>query len=115
MTEWTPENNRIQWVLLTKSQKDALMQHEGEFLMANTYGEFVKMWQRPTWSSGVVYRSVKPKKTGVFEGWINIYPRGNDVVIYTSKEEADRFAAHSRIACIHIKQTWTEGEGLNDE
>jgi len=47
----------------------------------------------------------------VYEAWVNIYSCGDSVVL-DSRREADEAASPERIACIHIKQEYTEGEGL---
>jgi hypothetical protein len=52
-------------------------------------------------------------KTVEVDVWINIYPAEyNQDVIYLTKKRADELARPSRIACINIKRTVTEGEGL---
>lgn len=43
--------------------------------------------------------------------WANVYEDGS-YFRYATKEEADTAAASSRFACINIKRTVTEGEGL---
>ena len=50
-------------------------------------------------------------KTVEIDMWGNIYPDGT-IVFLNTKEEADSFKDPDRIACIHIKRTVTEGEGL---
>jgi len=51
------------------------------------------------------------KKTIEVDCWLNVYPTRHPYV-WANREEADELAAPDRIACIHIKQTITEGEGL---
>lgn len=53
----------------------------------------------------------KPEKK-VFEQWINIYTGEENWSDYNTRKEADDAAAPARIACIHIKQEYVEGEGL---
>jgi hypothetical protein len=46
----------------------------------------------------------------VFETWINIYR--DYFVSHKSKENADDLGSNKRLACIHVKQTYKDGEGL---
>lgn len=51
----------------------------------------------------------------LLEGWINVYPIGTNEMIHPTRESADRWEQGvdiSRIACIHLKQEVSEGEGL---
>lgn len=47
----------------------------------------------------------------VYERWVNVYP-DNISWSHRSRVEADGYQKNGRIACIHIKQTYTPGEGL---
>lgn len=53
--------------------------------------------------------NVPEKRT--IEFWLNVYP---DILAHRhdSKKAADLCASKHRIACIHIKQDFVEGEGL---
>lgn len=53
---------------------------------------------------------IKPEPITV-RGWVNVYADGN-YSSYRTKEEADRYAADDRIACIRIEREVEEGEGL---
>ena len=53
---------------------------------------------------------VKPR-TIELDLWINVYPDGA-FSAFTAREVADGFAGSNRIACISLKRTVTEGEGL---
>ena len=53
---------------------------------------------------------VKPR-TIELDLWINVYPDGA-FIAFTTREVADGLAGSSRIACISLKRTVTEGEGL---
>lgn len=55
---------------------------------------------------------IKEKKKVDVEFWVNVYEAGANLISYSKKSEANSMAADNRIACIHIKQTVTEGEGL---
>ncbi len=50
---------------------------------------------------------IKPEKK---IGWINIYGRGVGSVFHQSKQHADEYQLHNRLACIKIE--YEEGEGL---
>ena len=53
-------------------------------------------------------------KTVEIDMWVNVYHSGFIHLGFLSKEQADKDADNSphRIACINIKRTVTEGEGL---
>jgi len=53
---------------------------------------------------------VEVKPIQVYERWVNIHPRGS--VPYVKKEDADADRPDGCIACIHIRQEYTEGDGL---
>ena len=50
-------------------------------------------------------------KTVEVDMWLNVYQVGGTTK-YKTRDAADRAAGHDRIACINIKRTVTEGEGL---
>lgn len=54
--------------------------------------------------------NIIPRKIKV-DRWMNVYADGN-YSSYRTKEEADRYAADDRIACIRIEREVEEGEGL---
>jgi hypothetical protein len=78
-------------------------------------------WQTSTWDTrgrwsldGVEHRLdlIEVKPVRVFERWVNVYRCG----LYTwhsRRYVADQFAA-DRIACLHIRQEYREGDGLCD-
>lgn len=45
-------------------------------------------------------------------GWLNVYPDG-EAYFNEHRDDADREADASRIACIHIDIEYTEGDGLD--
>lgn len=57
------------------------------------------------------YKEIKPKR--VYDKWVNIYSNTRDETIWPTKALADRYASSHRIACIHVRQEYEEGEGLN--
>ena len=54
---------------------------------------------------------VEEPQTMELDCWVNVYTDTVGVA-WETKEEADSNADSNRIACINIKQTVTEGEGL---
>jgi hypothetical protein len=48
----------------------------------------------------------------VIEFWRNVYQNNNFRFDHPTKEQADRQAAWGRIACVHFRQEYVEGEGL---
>ncbi len=54
---------------------------------------------------------IEVKEKRVVDGWLNVYP-DDDAYFYFTKEEADNGASDDRIACLHIRQKYEEGEGL---
>jgi len=44
--------------------------------------------------------------------WVNVY--SNFSSAYCSRSEADRNSSPTRIACVHVTQEFTEGEGLSN-
>lgn len=62
------------------------------------------------WDSPSDLIEVKPRvKRDV---WFNIYPEGHLSSYHRSKEEANKFAGDSRIACIKVPIDYEHGEGL---
>jgi hypothetical protein len=53
---------------------------------------------------------VEVKPINVYERWVNIYPSGKSIS-WLSRQDADD-NGEGRIACIHIKNEFREGEGL---
>jgi hypothetical protein len=51
-------------------------------------------------------------KTVEIDVWVNVYSNGVKSGIYFNKADASACARSERIACINIKRTVTEGEGL---
>jgi hypothetical protein len=56
---------------------------------------------------------IEVKPVRVLEGWFNADKAGV-AGFFSSRENADQFACDSRIACLHIRQEYTEGDGLCD-
>jgi len=54
---------------------------------------------------------IEVKKTIEMECWLNVYPSG-EAIGFSYRSLADDRALHDRAACIYIKRTVTEGEGL---
>lgn len=52
----------------------------------------------------------KPRTVEV-DCWMNVSTEGN-CVVWMSRDIAEKFSNSDRLACIHIKQTVKEGEGL---
>jgi len=50
----------------------------------------------------------------VYERWVNIAPDGTASASSTPGG-AETYADHDRIACIHVRQEYEVGEGLDDE
>jgi predicted transcriptional regulator YdeE len=46
----------------------------------------------------------------VYETWVNIY--SDHSINHKSKENADYSTSKDRLACIHVRQTYKDGEGL---
>jgi len=53
---------------------------------------------------------VEVKPIQVYERWVNIYPSGKSIS-WLSRQDADD-NGEGRIACIHIKNEFREGDGL---
>jgi len=54
---------------------------------------------------------IKPPVVRVYDAWVNMYPNGV-IGAYATRDSADSCATASRIACLHIRQEYEEGEGL---
>ncbi len=54
---------------------------------------------------------IEVKEKGVVESWVNVYREGGVLYCHT-RDEADGYAEEDRIACIHIRHEYEEGEGL---
>jgi hypothetical protein len=60
------------------------------------------------------YDLIEVKPVRVFERWVNIHQDGSSSS-YRKREDADAFATEmGRIACLHIRQEYREGDGLCD-
>ena len=55
---------------------------------------------------------IEVKPVRVFERWANVYKSFTE--LHPTKIQADRAYAPGRIACLHIRQEYTEGDGLCD-
>ncbi len=106
---------------ITKEQIKAILAHpveaaafaEGKAIQY--YNPRLDQWKDsdPSWSTDMKYR-VKPEPM-VYDRWLNGYLDGNSNAHfygYSSREKADLNASPHRIACIHIRQEYEEGEGL---
>jgi L-ribulose-5-phosphate 3-epimerase UlaE len=51
------------------------------------------------------------KRTVEIDVWLSVYPDGS-VGCWGTSEHSDTYSDPGRIACINIKRTVTEGEGL---
>lgn len=58
-------------------------------------------------TSGMQLVAMAPKKQAF---WVNVYPLSFGSDRYETKEQADRGAGRTRIACVRVE--FTEGEGL---
>lgn len=63
----------------------------------------------PEWWHGSIYR-IKPD-VNMIDNWMNVYANDHNT-IHKSRKHADKYAIHSRIACVHIQQECDVGEGL---
>jgi hypothetical protein len=48
--------------------------------------------------------------THVREFWVNFYPGSAEM--HTNRGKADEYADYNRIACVHFRREFNEGEGL---
>ena len=55
---------------------------------------------------------IEIKPVRLFERWANVYKSFTE--LHPTKIQADRAYAPGRIACLHIRQEYTEGDGLCD-
>ncbi len=77
-------------------------------------------WSSASWTSEGDYWGgdkndldlIEVKEKRVYERWVNVLNFGGFASTYLTKREADKDAPPSRIACIHIRQEYEEGEGL---
>lgn len=51
----------------------------------------------------------------VYERWVNVYEDFAETFMSRKAADLDTTRADSRIACIHIRQEYTVGEGLEEE
>jgi hypothetical protein len=59
------------------------------------------------------YDLIEVKPVRVFERWVNVHHNGHSSW-YRKREDADAFATEmGRIACLHIRQEYREGDGLS--
>jgi len=85
----------------------------GEFLSGGEW--FVLSWTKD--GQAVAGRTngrdlIEVKPVRVFERWVNIDHDGSSS-LYRTREDAAAFAAKmGRMACLHIRQEYTEGDGL---
>ena len=78
-------------------------------------------WVLETWDCGGVtipassnLDLIEVKPVRVFERWVNVHHDGS-VSWYKKREDAAAFATEmGRIACLHIRQEYKEGDGLCD-
>ena len=97
--------------LLDEKTREALKAHGGPY---QHYDWSSECWvpighESPGWFKSTTYR-VKPTLL-VYERWVNMYPGGEEIG-FTTKEIADTHASGDRIACLHIRQEYQEGDGL---
>ena len=55
----------------------------------------------------------EPKMVEI-DTWLNVYPWGASALGFHTREMADKGASPERTACLNIKRTVTEGEGLDE-
>ena len=60
---------------------------------------------------GHQHELIEEPRTIDVDVWLSVYPDGS-VNCWGTREIADTYSNHTRIACVNIKQTVTEGEGL---
>ena len=81
-------------------------------------GWYARSWTKDGWSGsdGILRDTdlIEVKPRIVQERWANVYPAGI-VCMYGTREEADKYALDSRIACVKITIDCEEGEGLCDQ
>ena len=75
------------------------------------------------WTINGVYYNDTTKDSDLFivweeeqlmlEGWVNVYNNGL-FAVYTTRKEADDYAASTRIACVKVFIPYTKGEGLEN-
>jgi len=86
----------------------------GEFLGDSAW--FVMSWTKDGCAVAgelSVRDLIEVKPVLVLEGWINVDKAGVTGFFF-SRENADQFAYDNRIACVHIRQEYKEGDGLCD-
>jgi hypothetical protein len=54
---------------------------------------------------------IEVKPVRVFERWVNVYESFTE--LHPTKLQAERAYASGRIACLHIRQEYREGDGLS--
>lgn len=78
-------------------------------------------WVHENWTAdGTVFEDrrcsprdlIEVKPVRVFDAWVNVDEAGV-TGLFTSRGTADKFAGNNRIACIHIRQEYKEGDGLS--
>lgn len=58
-------------------------------------------------------KHIPAPKTNEIDVWLNIYDNNDyHAYVHLSKQDADDESDDGRIACLHFKRTFTEGEGL---
>jgi hypothetical protein len=77
-------------------------------------------WVLETWDCGGVtipancnLDLIEVKPVRVYERWVNV-DKGGICHSYKNPEDAAAFATTARIACLHIRQEYHEGDGLCD-
>jgi len=107
-------------VLVALSQGKILIDTDGyrirlngeTFQYTNYHNEWYDLKAIPTKFSYPVPVFEEPKTVAI-DMWVNVYHWGFSHLGFLSREQADKDADEShRIACINIKRTVTEGEGL---
>ena len=79
-------------------------------------------WVHENWTAdGTVFEDcrcspgdlIEVKPVRVFERWVNVHHNGHSSW-YKTREDAAAFATEmGRIACLHIRQEYREGDGLS--
>ncbi len=106
-------------VLVALGQGKTVVDEDGRQVKIKDNGPHYRIPSTGEWSSlyydmaGFSYPApiYEEPKTVEVNVWLNVYPDG-DNSNYSTKAKADEGAGLNRLACINIKRTVTEGEGL---
>ena len=80
-------------------------------------------WVHENWTAdGTVFEDrpwfpgdlIEVKPVRVFERWVNVHDDGSSSCFITCEDAAAFATKMGRVACLHIRQEYTEGDGLCD-